>query len=56
MQRNGAAESEVAIDKRVDAPAPALDVPLHGIAHDRAGELLRGLVRHPFTTSTAAHI
>jgi hypothetical protein len=29
---------------------------LHGIAHDRAGELLPGYVRHPFTKSTAAHI
>jgi hypothetical protein len=29
---------------------------LHAVAHDRAGELLRGYVRHPFTTSTAAHI
>jgi hypothetical protein len=56
MQCNGAAESEVAIDKRVDAPPPALDVSLHGIAHDRAGELIRGYVRHPFTTSTAALI
>jgi hypothetical protein len=29
---------------------------LHGIVHDRAGELLRGDIRHPFTKSTAAHI
>jgi hypothetical protein len=35
---------------------PALDVPLHGVAHDRAGELLPGYVRHPFTKSTAAYI
>ena len=56
MQRNGAGQSEVAIDKRVDPPAPALDIPLHGIADDRAGELLRGYVRHPFTNPAAAHI
>jgi hypothetical protein len=29
---------------------------LHGVAHDRAGELLPGYVRHPFTKWTAAHI
>jgi hypothetical protein len=29
---------------------------LHGIAHDRAGELLRGYLRHPFTNSTPGYI
>jgi hypothetical protein len=42
MQRNGAGQSEVAIDKRIDPPAPALDISLHGVADDRASELLRG--------------
>jgi hypothetical protein len=56
VQRNEAGQSEVAIDKRIDPPAPALDIPLHVISDDRASELLRGQVRHPFTNPAAAHI
>jgi len=46
MQRNRARQSEVAVDKRVDAPAAALDVEMRGVAHDRAGEFLVPSVRH----------
>jgi hypothetical protein len=56
MQRKRAGQSEVAVDKRLDAPAPALDIPLHGVADDRISEFLPGYVRHPFTKSTAAYI
>jgi alkylated DNA repair dioxygenase AlkB len=56
MQRNGPGQSEMPIDKRVEACAPAVDVPMDGIADDGAGELLLGYLRHLFTSSTAAHI
>lgn len=56
MQRNRAGQTEVAVDECLDAPAPALDVPLDRIAHDSVGELLRGRLRHLFTNSAAAHI
>jgi hypothetical protein len=29
---------------------------MHGIAHDRGGELVRGYLRHLFTKPAAAHI